>query len=278
MRLLLLTFAMALFGCPGTGSDDDDATSDDDDATADDDDATADDDDAADEGCGTDWEVVNFGTEDGVILEADWKPAANANAGAVILFHMIPPSNDRTGYPLRVRDAFAAEGVAVLNVDRRGAGGSSGNFEDAYIGLGGLFDMQAAVAYVLDAARECDVDRDKLVLVGASNGTTSVHDYTVAHRDGFPMPAANIFMSPGGYTEGNNAFPTQQADWPVDLSLPYLWLYPTSEPWSDSYIADAPASWRFVEDGAAHGTSMFDGGALEDSTVAEMAAWIAAVQ
>ena len=279
MRLLSLFLALGLFACPASGgSDDDDATSDDDDATADDDDATGDDDDAAAASCGADWAVVNFGTEDGVVLEADWKPAPAANAGAVVLFHMAPPTNDRAGYPLRVRDALAAEGVAVLNVDRRGAGGSTGSAPDATQGLGPLLDMQASLGFVLDALRECTVDPDKLVLVGASNGTTAVYDYTVGHRDGFPTPAANILLSPGGYTETNNAFPTTQANWPVDLAFPFLWLYPTSEPYSGGFEADAPASWRFVEDGSAHGTSMFDGGGLEDRTVAEMAAWIRAVQ
>ncbi len=85
-------------------------------------------------------------------------------------------------------------------------------------------------------------------------------------------------MSPGGYTAGNHAFSPQQANWTADLDLPFLWLYPTTEPWSEAFIPDAPNAWEFVERGGVHGTQMFDGGQLEDDTVADMTAWIRAVQ
>ena len=229
--------------------------------------------------CGADaWGVVQLETGDGVTLEADWKPGPTAGSGAVVLLHMIPPGNDRSGYPERVRDAFAEVGVGVLNVDRRGAGGSGGVAADAYTGPGGLYDVEAAVSFVLSAESGCAADPARLVLVGASNGTTSVYDYTVGHDASLPAPAASIWMSPGTYTESQNALPTDPASWSTDLGSPLLWLYPTNEPYSTAYIADAPDAWRFVEAGTQHGTRMFDGGTLEDQTVAEMVAWITAAQ
>jgi len=218
--------------------------------------------------------VVTFTTADGETLEADWYAADAAGSGAVVLFHMIPPNNDRTGYPSALREALHAQGVSVLNVDRRGAGGSTGSAPAAYEGPGGLLDVQAAVTY----ATEHGADPEKLVLVGASNGTTSVYDYVVARAAGFPQAAAVVFMSPGTYTENQNDFAPTQAEWDVSLSFPFLWLYPTTEPYAQAFVPDAPGAWKFVEDGQQHGTNMFDGGELETSTKAELTAWVAAAQ
>ncbi|MCO4768582.1 MAG: hypothetical protein KDA24_01035 [Deltaproteobacteria bacterium] len=256
--------SLFLVGCP-TGGDDDDASNDDDAATN-------------DANCGADEEVVSFTTSDGVDLEADWRPASEPGRGVLVLFHMIPPQNDRTGYPERVRDAFAEEDVAILNVDRRGAGGSGGDAEDAYFGDGGRLDVEAAVSFALDSERGCDVNPDALVLVGASNGTTSVYDYVVEGDDDLPFPAAVIFMSPGQYTEAQNPLEPNQDDRQWSLSFPILWLYPTNEPYSNAFVPDAPGAWSFVERGQQHGTSMFSGANLEDLTVTDMRAWIAAVQ
>jgi len=265
-RLFWLGFlSLSLVACPsgGTANDDDDA-SDDDDAVAD--------------RCGEDESVVTFETSDGVTLEADWRPASQPGRGLVVLVHMIPPSNDRRGYPERVRDLLAEEDVAILNVDRRGAGGSGGDAADAYLGEGGLRDMEAAVSFAIDDARGCAVNTDALVLVGASNGTTSVYDYVVAGDDDLPSAAAVVFMSPGGYTEAQYDLEPNQADRGWSLSFPFLWLYPTNEPYSNAFVPDAPGAWSFVERGARHGTQMFDGDQLEDDTVSDMRAWIAAVQ
>lgn len=238
-----------------------------------DDDATT----PAEVACGGAEEVVHFTTEDGETLEADWWPAGTANAGAVVLLHMIPPSNDRSGYPGHVRAAFHDLGVSVLNVDRRGAGGSTGDATAAYEGAGGRLDAEAAVRFLLDPKQACPADGSKLVLVGASNGTTSVYDYLVGHDAALPRAAAVIFMSPGGYTENQNPMPTDPAGI-LALDRPLLWLFPTNEPYSTAFMPDAPDAWRFVENGTQHGTRMFDGGALETSTVAEMTAWISAAR
>lgn len=120
-------------------------------------------------------------------LEADWRPASQPGRGVVVLFHVIPPSNDRSGYFPRVREDLAAESVGGLNADRRGAGGSEGHAQDAFTGGGGRRDVEAAVRFVLDPERGCAVDD-------------------------LPLPAAVIFMSPGAYTEDQFPLEPNQAD------------------------------------------------------------------
>ena len=51
--------------------------------------------------------VVAFQTADGLTLRADYRTASVAGRPAVVLVHMIPPGNDRSGYPERVRAALA---------------------------------------------------------------------------------------------------------------------------------------------------------------------------
>ncbi len=211
--------------------------------------------------------LVQFSTSDGVTLAADDWPAATQNRGAVVLLHMIPPSNDRSGYPPSVRQAIHDLGLTVLNIDRRGAGDSGGEAADAYTGPGGLWDVEAAVRHLVSADRACPVDPDRIALVGASNGTTSVWDYAAAHDPALPEPAALTFLSPGGYTEAQH---------PVDpgWDRPLQWLYPITEPWSAGFVGSAPGSWTFVERGDQHGTRMFDGGELQDQTLGDLTAWL----
>lgn len=221
--------------------------------------------------CGAAESVARFTTDDGVDLVADVWPAATAGAPVVVLVHMIPPAWDRTSWPRRVRATLHDAGYTVLNLDRRGAGDSGGTAIDAYEGPGGRLDVQAAVAWLTDAQRDCAVDPSRLALLGASNGTTSVFDYTVAHAAGLPDPAAVSLLSPGTYTENQHTF-----DGAGDLSVPMLWLYPTHEPYSTAFLDDAPSTWEFVERGTQHGTQMFDQGPLEDATVADLTRFVAA--
>jgi hypothetical protein len=119
----------------------------------------------------------------------------------------------------------------------------------------------------------CAIDRDDVVLVGASNGTTSVLDYTVAHDASLPTPKALVWMSPGTYTENQHAVADHQA---LLEGLPLLWLYPTNEPWSQDF-APGGGTWEFIERGEVHGTQMFDGGALETDTLADLIRFVGAL-
>jgi hypothetical protein len=223
--------------------------------------------------CGADQATIELTTADGVVLRADLIPGPAGGRGAVVLFHMRPPAHDRHEYPLRVREAIASTGVAVLNVDRRGAGDSEGNPDEASRGPGALLDMEAAVSALLDPSFACPVDRSRLVLVAASNGTTAVMDYVVARDDALPEPAGIVWLSPGEYTEYQHTISNNRALLEV---LPMLWLFPSTEPWARDFIEGAPPSWTFVERGEEHGTDMFDGGDLEAATLADLTAFIAA--
>jgi len=221
--------------------------------------------------CDTSEKVVHFTTSDGVRLAADYRAAEAAGRPAVVLLHMIPPSNDRSGYPARIREAIHDLGVNVLNVDRRGAGDSEGEPKNAYEGATARLDVEAAAAFLIDDERDCPAARDEIVLVGASNGTTSVLDYTVARSDSsLPDPAALIWLSPGSYTENQNVL-DQHTE--TLNSLFILFVYPDSEPWSEDQRG--PETWKFVEiGGGSHGTRNFDGGELESEALPEITQWI----
>ena len=209
---------------------------------------------------------VSLTTADGVGLQADWYPAQSQGAPAVALFHMIPPSNDRGNYPRAFIDALTARGITVINVDRRGAGGSEGVAREAYEGPNGRLDVQAALEWLVTEA-PCPSDPARLGLVGASNGTTSVLDY-VAGAGARPVAGA-VFLTGGAYTENQIALAEAGLS-----ALPLLFVFSTAErAWSAGFQAEAPAPWRFEElDPGAHGTRMFDTRPESMETVADFLA------
>jgi len=209
-------------------------------------------------------EVVHFDTDDGVTLEADRYVVSGATRSAILL-HMIPPSNDRTNFPAAFIQALTCRGISVLNVDRRGAGGSGGVASEAYTGPNGVRDAQAAVAFMgLDAAGS------DFVLVGASNGTTTTLDYVQdARAASANLPSRVVFLSGGGYTTAQHALD------PVALSaVPWLFVYPAGEAsWNDTVAATAPTTWQFQEyTPGAHGTGVFSADASSIDVVANFVA------
>lgn len=191
--------------------------------------------------------VVELTTRDGLTLEGDYLTVP-AGAPALCLLHMIPPSNDRTNWPLEVREAFAAEGWAVLAIDRRGAGASEGTAVDAYEGPTGKYDVEACVGRLVADGY------GPVALLGASNGTTSILDYAVwAPGEGLPAPVALGYLTGGTYTENQNPLSAAPA-------VPAVFTYSTAErAWSVAAQPLDPGGWVFHEyaDGD-HGTRMFD--------------------
>lgn len=214
--------------------------------------------------------VVTFTTDDGITLEADLHTVATSGSPAVVLLHMIPPGNDRTNYPPAFRDLLAGRGFTVLNVDRRGAGASGGTALEAYEGPQGKLDAKAAVDFL--GSLPCPVDLTRLVVVGASNGTTTAVDYTVwaAGEEGSADPAALVFLTGGAYTENQNTLSDHMG---FLGALPVLFVYSTAEStWPETYLAGAPATWTFSEyPGPGHGTHLF---AAEAALMEDVAGWI----
>lgn len=217
--------------------------------------------------------VVSFETSDGVTLSADLHIAA-AEGPVVALFHMIPPGNDRSNYSATTIAALTSRGLNVLNVDRRGAGASTGEAGEAYEGPGGALDVAAATLFL--RGHPCAFDLDRLVLVGASNGTTSVFDYIVSASDerSLPRVAAAVWLTPGGYTEAQSSIEDKSGL----LTMPLLFVWTEEEAPADRFIAPlregAPRTWEFQEyTPGAHGTRMFT---ASETALDGVVGWIAA--
>lgn len=199
-------------------------------------------------------EVVTVETADGLTLEGDWYGQDGAAPG-VLLLHMTPVAYDRTTWSVAWIEALRGDGFAVLAIDRRGAGGSEGEAQDAFEGPNGVYDARAGVDFLLDH-QATDVR-----LVGASNGTTTALDYAVtADAAGYPAPERMGFMSGGDYTENNHAMEALVIE-------RLLFTYPRTEAaWNEAQQALDPGTWTFEPyDGSAHGTEVF----AEEPEVAE---------
>lgn len=192
-------------------------------------------------------EVVHLETADGLTLEGDWYAQAGG-APSVLLLHMTPVAYDRTTWSVDWIEALRADGFAVLAIDRRGAGGSEGEPQDAYDGPEGVNDARGGVDFLLDHGAT------DIRLVGASNGTTTALDYTVtASAAGYPAPERMVFMSGGSYTETNH----DMEELVIDL---LLFTYPRGEAnWNEAQAELDPGTWTFEQyAGNAHGTEVFE--------------------
>ncbi len=190
-------------------------------------------------------EVVNLETRDEVALVADFYPTAEKTP-AIVLLHMIPPHHDRKTWPADFIESLSKAGYAVIVPDRRGAGESKGKAEDAYKGDGGRADVEAVVKHLQRSGFT------KLVVIGASNGTTSAIDYAAwAPNNDLPPVDVLGFMTGGGYTENQIKMATVK-------KIPAIFTFSTEErEWSVAQKA-VNADWVFHEyDGGSHGTKMF---------------------
>lgn len=223
-----------------------------------------------------DGERVSLMAEDGVELAADHYSGGAEGRPGVVLLHMIPPHHDLDNYPRSFIDTLVAAGYDVINVNRRGAPGSKGIAEQAYEGDKGKLDVLAGVRFLLDSP--CKIDPNKLVIVGASNGTTSMVDYTIhaSETDAAktPSPAALVFLSGGRYSENQHAL-SESLD--VLGAIPALFAYPQKEAaWNDQtkqLAAEASIEgWSFhVYEPGGHGTNLFK---TDPELGAELVTWL----
>lgn len=209
-------------------------------------------------------QVVQFTTDDALMLEADYYPVA-AGSPAAVLLHMIPPGNTRANYPVSFREALYCRGITVLNVDRRGAGGSEGDPVDAYEGPNGVLDAKGAFEWLL--AQELAPDATRMAVVGASNGTTTLLDFTVFAAEARTVedPAGVVLLSGGTYTTNQNEVSESV------IGPNALFVYPAAEAaWNETIAASAPATWRFEEvDPGGHGTALFSAAPETEALVAD---------
>jgi len=237
----MIPILLALFACGGGGVDTD-PTGIDSDSDTDTVGAAA----CGDPGATTP-EVLTLTTRDGVALEAD-RYAGAAGCPGIVLLHMIPPSNTRADWPGNFISKLTRNGWSVLAIDRRGAGGSLGEPEDSYEGEKGAYDAEVAVQSL------SEIGAQGIVLIGASNGTTTVLDYAIwAPGEGLPEAIAMGFMTGGSYTENQNAMAAAP-------DIPAFFTFSTSESaWSLDQEALGHDDWTMLEyPGGAHGTQMFD--------------------
>lgn len=214
--------------------------------------------------------VVRFPTEDGETLEADFFSTGVPYGPVAILLHMIPPANDRTNYPADFRKLLVSRGISVLNVDRRGAGGSTGKAADAYTGPAGKLDARGALSFL--SKTSCPIDMKRVALVGASNGTTTVLDFTVdaAANPKLPPPAALVYLTGGTYTENQTSVAKNLK---LLSAVPTLFVYSDKESaWSAQFEALGTAAWRFEEySPGGHGTQMFG---VQPTSASVVADWL----
>jgi len=195
--------------------------------------------------------AIDLVADDGVGLIADLYPSASPEDGkAVILLHMIPPSNSKANYPVAFAETLQTAGFTVLNVNRRGAPGSGGTASDAYTGPSGKLDAKAAYDYLVG---ECKIG--SYSLIGASNGTTTVVDFAVfaATTDGIDAPQEIVGLSGGPYSENQNVIADNLANLPARALL----AYPAAEAGWNEGIKTLSPNWSFIEYApGAHGTGL----------------------
>ena len=95
-----------------------------------------------------------------------------------------------------------------------------------------------------------------IAILGASNGTTSMVDYTVwASGEGLPEPKAMAFLTGGTYTENQTAMDEVAAE-----GIPATFAFSTAErAWSVEQEAVDPGGWSWLEyPEGAHGARMFE--------------------
>ena len=212
-------------------------------------------------------QVVTVTTRDSVDIVADYYAASSADRPLAVFVHMDPRGDNQRGdWPGELLQPLVDADWAVMVPDRRGAGDSGGVAEDAFQTVAGAYDIEAVVL------RAQEDGFGAFVLIGASNGTTSVLDYSALSPAGgaadetWPAPDAFAMLSAVGPTTNNHAI----SEMPL---LPGWFGFPASEaddnaPWQ----AADPGEWSFIEyDPGAHGTRMF--GDAPDAA-GDLSAWI----
>lgn len=226
--------------------------------------------DGGESGCSpADGQTVTLTTDDGIELTADFYTNGIVGDGAAaILLHMTPSGgHDRSNYPREFIEALVNQGVAVINTDRRGVGGSDALKREAYLGPNGKLDAKAAYDFLV--GHPCGFARDRIGIAGASNGTTTAMDFAVYAETeaSVEVPRALLFLTGGAYTENQNRIDDHR-----DLleAIEIMFVYAGNEDgWSEGFQPNAPVNWAFWEyTPGGHGTNMFSVQPTSTATIA----------
>jgi pimeloyl-ACP methyl ester carboxylesterase len=206
-------------------------------------------------------QAITLRTDDGLRLAADYYGSGRTGGPGVVLLHMIPPHFTYKSYPPEFIQALVGAGFSVVNVNRRGAPGSEGVAEAAYKGPNGWLDAKAGRDYLVRSA-PCRVTPEAIVLIGASNGTTTAFDYlweAAAQPEELAPPEAIVLLSAGPYSENQHPL---RALLPRLATVPIWAAYPErEEEWNRAarrQAAQAGVSWRTrLFTPGTHGTKLF---------------------
>lgn len=197
---------------------------------------------------------IEFTTQDGVTIVADWYPVSGATK-TTLLVHMLPATKE--SYVVLAKKLNAA-GISALAIDLRGHGdsvnGPAGrlNYQDFSSAqhLASIADLDAA----LDWFNQQGFSADKISVIGASIGANLSLQAAADH----PEIMKIVLLSPGLDYHG-----VQTEPFITKLSETVQVLLISSE--GDGYSADSvrrlkelrPVSQLKLLPGSAHGTDLF---------------------
>jgi dienelactone hydrolase len=194
-------------------------------------------------------ETVSLRAADGTVLAAVWHQPSQP-APAVLLVHMLSRSHHEWD---STAQALSAAGFAVLALDLRGHGGSSGSFAD------GLASMQQDVQAALDWLKaRPDVLSGKIGIAGASLGASLA--VIAAASDGAVRSVA--LLSPGGEYRGVRCEASMRRF--ADRGGAAMLVAATGDPYAlrtarqFSSMGSGPRDLRVVDGTSAHGTRLLD--------------------
>jgi len=178
--------------------------------------------------------TITFPAADGLIITADYYPAADATAPFIILFHQ---ANYSRGEYLEIAPKLVALGYNCLAVDQRSGGATNGvknetflaakaqklatGYTDAYA------DLEAALSYVVSTYAPT-----KLLVWGSSYSSSLVLILASEHPDEI---AAVLSFSPGEYFKLDDK---QIADYAKNITQPVFITSAKSEEKAWRGIAD----------------------------------------
>ncbi len=202
--------------------------------------------------------AVRFETEDGLTIAADFWPIDGRQAPVVILLHMYK-SNRQAWRPLM--ETLHAGGIAVLAIDLRGHGDSTGTpsmslaqrVDNRDVALFRSMYRDVLGAYAWLSGRP-DVDLSRFGLVGASIGCSVAIDYAARDRSVDVV----VCMTPGENYLGVDSR-RHIAEYVKNGERPILLLATQAERTACDALAKiaTSAGVDIVGQGRVHGTRMF---------------------